>query len=90
MCLDKWLEWVPQLLAGLGSKEARVFHTILQTIGRVHPQALYFPIRNVYLTVRVCNKIGDNLQLSAYITYLYNLQLYNLQLYNLQLYNLLI
>ena len=47
---EKWLEWVPQLLAGLGSKEARVFHAILQTIGRVHPQALYFPIRNVYLT----------------------------------------
>ncbi|KAL5252847.1 hypothetical protein ACHWQZ_G015572 [Mnemiopsis leidyi] len=50
--IEKWLEWVPQLLAGLGSKEARVFHAILQTIGRVHPQALYFPIRNVYLTVR--------------------------------------
>ena len=51
--LEKWLEWVPQLLAGLGSKEARVFHAILQTIGRVHPQALYFPIRNVYLTGKI-------------------------------------
>ena len=55
---DKWLEWVPQLLAGLGSKEAQVFHAILQTIGRVHPQALYFPIRNVYLTGQLFKCLG--------------------------------
>ena len=48
--IDRWVEWVPQLLAGLGSKEAKLLHPILNKIGRQHPQALYFPIRNLILT----------------------------------------
>eukprot|EP00116_Pleurobrachia_bachei_P001302 sb/3461564/ len=50
--IDRWVEWVPQLLSGLGSKEAKLLHPILNKIGRQHPQALYFPIRNLILTVR--------------------------------------
>ena len=40
-----WITFIPQLLTGLGHKEARIVHGILGKIAKSYPQALYFQLR---------------------------------------------
>ncbi|KAK2759686.1 histone acetylase complex subunit, partial [Colletotrichum kahawae] len=40
-----WITFIPQLLTGLGHKEAPRVHQILVKIARSYPQALYFQLR---------------------------------------------
>ncbi|KAF4778731.1 FAT domain-containing protein [Colletotrichum scovillei] len=40
-----WITYIPQLLTGLGHKEAPRVHQILSKIARSYPQALYFQLR---------------------------------------------
>jgi transformation/transcription domain-associated protein len=40
-----WITFIPQLLTGLGHKEAPKAHMILSKIARSYPQALYFQLR---------------------------------------------
>jgi transformation/transcription domain-associated protein len=40
-----WITFIPQLLTGLGHKEANKAHGILQKIAKSYPQALYFQLR---------------------------------------------
>jgi transformation/transcription domain-associated protein len=40
-----WITFIPQLLTGLGHKEASKAHGILAKIARSYPQALYFQLR---------------------------------------------
>lgn len=40
-----WITFIPQLLTGLGHKEAPRVHTILLKIAKSYPQALYFQLR---------------------------------------------
>ncbi|KAH8758668.1 hypothetical protein BGZ57DRAFT_622732 [Hyaloscypha finlandica] len=40
-----WITFIPQLLTGLGHKEAPKAHTILAKIAKQFPQALYFQLR---------------------------------------------
>lgn len=40
-----WITFIPQLLTGLGHKEAPKAHAILAKIARSYPQALYFQLR---------------------------------------------
>ena len=40
-----WITFIPQLLTGLGHKEAPKAHTILAKIAKSYPQALYFQLR---------------------------------------------
>ncbi|KAF6808402.1 histone acetylase complex subunit [Colletotrichum sojae] len=40
-----WITYIPQLLTGLGHKEAPRVHQILVKIARSYPQALYFQLR---------------------------------------------
>ncbi|TPX10443.1 uncharacterized protein E0L32_008662 [Thyridium curvatum] len=40
-----WITFIPQLLTGLGHKEAPRVHTILVKIAKSYPQALYFQLR---------------------------------------------
>ncbi len=40
-----WITFIPQLLTGLGHKEARIVHSILGKIAKSYPQALYFQLR---------------------------------------------
>ncbi|CAB3995848.1 Transformation transcription domain-associated, partial [Paramuricea clavata] len=48
-----WLPWVPQLLTCLTRKEGTKISSLLLQIGRVHAQAVYFPIRTLYLTLKL-------------------------------------
>ncbi|TVY21135.1 Transcription-associated protein 1 [Lachnellula arida] len=40
-----WITFIPQLLTGLGHKEAPKAHMILSKIAKAYPQALYFQLR---------------------------------------------
>ncbi|RQM08647.1 hypothetical protein DH86_00000368 [Scytalidium sp. 3C] len=40
-----WITFIPQLLTGLGHKEAPKAHVILSKIAKSYPQALYFQLR---------------------------------------------
>ncbi|KAH8272038.1 hypothetical protein KR018_007399 [Drosophila ironensis] len=48
-----WLPWVPQLLCCLEQFDGDVILNLLSQIGRLYPQAVYFPIRTLYLTLKI-------------------------------------
>ncbi|XP_037728552.1 transcription-associated protein 1 isoform X4 [Drosophila subpulchrella] len=48
-----WLPWIPQLLCCLEQIEGDVILNLLSQIGRLYPQAVYFPIRTLYLTLKI-------------------------------------
>ncbi|XP_064456550.1 transformation/transcription domain-associated protein-like isoform X2 [Ornithodoros turicata] len=50
---QQWLPWVPQLLTCLVRAEGRLLLNLLVQVGRVFPQAVYFPIRTLYLTLKI-------------------------------------
>ncbi|XP_035826346.1 transformation/transcription domain-associated protein isoform X2 [Aplysia californica] len=49
----QWLPWIPQLLTCLVRKEGKLIMNVLTTIGRMYPQAVYFPIRTLYFTLKL-------------------------------------
>uniref|UniRef100_T1JAK1 Transformation/transcription domain-associated protein n=1 Tax=Strigamia maritima TaxID=126957 RepID=T1JAK1_STRMM len=49
----QWLPWIPQLLTCLLRNEGRLILNIISQVGRVYPQAVYFPIRTLYLTLKI-------------------------------------
>lgn len=48
-----WLPWIPQLLCCLVQYEGTVILNLLSQVGRMFPQAVYFPIRTLYLTLKI-------------------------------------
>lgn len=49
-----WLAWIPQLLTCLlRSNEGKIVVNILSLVGRQYPQAVYFPLRTLYLTLKI-------------------------------------
>ena len=48
-----WLPWISQLLTCLVRKEGQRVLNLIFSIGRVFPQAVYFPIRTLYLTLKI-------------------------------------
>lgn len=48
-----WLPWIPQLLTCLVRNEGQRVLNLIFSIGRVFPQAVYFPIRTLYLTLKI-------------------------------------
>ncbi|KAL9917178.1 transcription-associated protein Nipped-A isoform 1-T1 [Glossina fuscipes fuscipes] len=48
-----WLPWIPQLLCCLVQYEGNVILNLLSHVGRLYPQAVYFPIRTLYLTLKI-------------------------------------
>ncbi|XP_046847243.1 transformation/transcription domain-associated protein-like isoform X2 [Xenia sp. Carnegie-2017] len=48
-----WLPWIPQLLTCLTRKDGLKVSNLLLQIGRVHAQAVYFPIRTLYLALKL-------------------------------------
>lgn len=50
---QQWLPWTPQLLNCLVQYEGNVIVNLLTQVGRMFPQAVYFPIRTLYLTLRI-------------------------------------
>ncbi len=49
----QWLPWIPQLLTCLVRAEGKLILNLLSTVGRMFPQAVYFPIRTLYLTLKI-------------------------------------
>ncbi|KAG7311694.1 hypothetical protein JYU34_002748 [Plutella xylostella] len=49
----QWLPWIPQLLACLVQYDGNVILNLLTHVGRLYPQAVYFPIRTLYLTLKI-------------------------------------
>ena len=49
----QWLPWIPQLLTCLVRNEGRPLLNLLSQVGRMFPQAVYFPIRTLYLTLKI-------------------------------------
>lgn len=48
-----WLPWIPQLLCSLVEYEGTIILNLLSQVGRMFPQAVYFPIRTLYLTLKI-------------------------------------
>ena len=44
---------ITQLLTCLVRNEGRLILNILNQVGRMYPQAVYFPIRTLYLTLKI-------------------------------------
>ncbi|KAJ8954217.1 hypothetical protein NQ318_005812 [Aromia moschata] len=55
-----WLPWTPQLLNCLVQYEGGVILNLLCQVGRMFPQAVYFPIRTLYLTLRTATARKSN------------------------------
>lgn len=49
----QWLPWVSQLVSCIVQYEGTVIVNVLSQVGRVYPQAVYFPIRTLYLTLKI-------------------------------------
>ncbi|KAM5151825.1 transformation/transcription domain-associated protein [Mantella aurantiaca] len=49
----QWLAWIPQLLTCLVGSEGKLLLNLISQVGRVYPQAVYFPIRTLYLTLKI-------------------------------------
>ena len=49
----QWLPWIPQLLTCLVRPEGKVIINLLNQVGKMFPQAVYLPIRTLYLTLRI-------------------------------------
>lgn len=63
-----WLPWTPQLLNCLVLYEGNVILNLLCQVGRMYPQAVYFPIRTLYLTLRTATARKTNtVQVSAVV-----------------------
>ncbi|XP_037947653.1 transcription-associated protein 1 isoform X2 [Teleopsis dalmanni] len=48
-----WLPWIPQLLCCLVQYDGNVIRNLLSHVGRLYPQAVYFPIRTLYFTLKI-------------------------------------
>lgn len=48
-----WLPWIPQLLTCFVRKEGSRVLNLIFSVARVFPQAVYFPIRTLYLTLKI-------------------------------------
>ncbi|XP_060534319.1 transcription-associated protein 1 [Cylas formicarius] len=55
-----WLPWTPQLLNWFVHYEGNVILNLLCQVGRLFPQAVYFPIRILYLTLRTATARKTN------------------------------
>uniref|UniRef100_A0A8C9SCY8 Transformation/transcription domain-associated protein n=1 Tax=Scleropages formosus TaxID=113540 RepID=A0A8C9SCY8_SCLFO len=49
----QWLAWIPQLLTCLVGSEGKPLLNLISQVGRMYPQAVYFPIRTLYLTLKI-------------------------------------
>jgi transformation/transcription domain-associated protein len=60
-----WLPWIPQLLSHLIQRDGKQILNLLCTIGRVYPQAIYFPTRTVYLALKIEHREKVKSEMSA-------------------------
>ncbi|EDV27262.1 uncharacterized protein TRIADDRAFT_23101 [Trichoplax adhaerens] len=50
---NQWLPWVPQILSYLGRLEGGSVVHLATAIGRIYPQAVYFCLRTLFLTIKL-------------------------------------
>ncbi|XP_075234435.1 transcription-associated protein Nipped-A isoform X2 [Lycorma delicatula] len=55
----QWLPWIPQLLTCLVRSQGKLILNLLSQVGRMYPQAVYFPIRTLYLTLKIEQRERD-------------------------------
>ncbi|KAG9509570.1 Transformation/transcription domain-associated protein, partial [Fragariocoptes setiger] len=48
-----WLAWIPQLLQCLVRNEGNNLASVVARVGKAYPQAVYFPTRTLYLTLKM-------------------------------------
>ncbi|KAL7021314.1 hypothetical protein ACKWTF_011837 [Chironomus riparius] len=48
-----WLSWIPQLFNALVQYECDTIMNLLNQIAKIFPQAVYFPIRTLYLMLKI-------------------------------------
>lgn len=48
-----WLVWIPQLFNALVQYESDTIMNLLNQIAKIYPQAIYFPIRTLYLMLKI-------------------------------------
>ena len=72
-CLRVFMFRVPQLLTCLVRNEGKLILNLLSKIGSIYPQAIYFPIRTLYLTLKIEQRERCNV-LSVLILVLYFMQ----------------
>lgn len=56
----QWLPWVPQLLMYLVRHDGVTILNLLSQVGRTFPQAVYFSIRTLYLTLKIEERFSFN------------------------------
>ena len=49
----QWLPWIPQLLTCMVRSEGKLLLSLLSKVGSNYAQAVYFPIRTLYLTLKI-------------------------------------
>ncbi|EZA54681.1 Transformation/transcription domain-associated protein [Ooceraea biroi] len=49
----QWLPWVPQLMMYLVRYDGNIILNLLSQVGRMFPQAVYFSIRTLYLSLKI-------------------------------------
>lgn len=49
----QWLPWVPQILSSLARLEGGSIVHLATAIGRIYPQAVYFSLRTLFLTIKL-------------------------------------
>lgn len=60
---SNWIVWIPQILQCLMlNPEAEALKNLLVTIGKHSPQAVYFPVRTLLLTLRVLFSQGTKMR----------------------------
>ena len=65
-----WLPWIPQLLTCLVRREGTHILNLLCSVGKAYPQAVYFPIRTLYLTLKMEQREKREIRVCSF-TYLY-------------------
>eukprot|EP00794_Sanderia_malayensis_P003407 gene3407-3897_t len=60
-----WLPWIPQLLTCFVRKEGGRVLNLIFSVARVFPQAVYFPIRTLYLTLKIEQREKHRMELRA-------------------------
>jgi transformation/transcription domain-associated protein len=48
-----WLPWIPQLFNALVQYECDTIMNLINQIAKLFPQAVYFPVRTLYLTLKI-------------------------------------
>uniref|UniRef100_UPI00358E7EB0 transformation/transcription domain-associated protein-like n=1 Tax=Myxine glutinosa TaxID=7769 RepID=UPI00358E7EB0 len=65
----QWVSWIPQLLTCLVGREGPHLVNLISKVARAYPQAVYFPLRTLYLMLKKeqleCDQTGEASAIAA-------------------------